>query len=308
MTRVFPSSPRGWVAAIASLILPGLGQLIGGRFVRAAALLSLQIVVDAIAVATFLLIPLGATGFALALLIVVAWRVWVSRDAYRINRDATTRRAHGAPAWVAAAGLFAIATYAIGQATETMRWRMAGRSYRLPADSMAPALVAGDYLLTIPLDDRPIQRGEIVVFQWPEDTTKTFIKRVAGLPGDTIRMRDGLLEVNGKREREDYVIREDTSSDHTGDEFAWQQAYAVPATRVAASPSPPSRDNWGPLVVPAGSFFMLGDNRDNSLDSRYWGFVRADQLFARPWRIYFSRDPESGSVRWGRIGRFLQGS
>jgi signal peptidase I len=305
--RVRRSSPRAWIAAVASLFLPGLGQLIGGCFVRAGVLLSLQFAIDATAIATYMYVPFGIVAFALGGLVFLTWRVWVAVDAYRINRDPAIRQAHGTPAWVAAAGLFAIAVYAVGSATESFRWRVGDEAFRIPAESMAPTLLAGDRVFTFSLGNQPIRRGEIIVFRWPEDTTKSFIKRVVGLPGDTLRMSNGFLEVNGKLQREDYVIRADTANDPAGKEFAWQQAYLTPAG-AAASPPSPSRDNWGPLVLPERSFFVLGDNRGESLDSRYWGFVRQHHLVSRPWRIYFSRDPNRGRIRWDRIGRFLHGA
>jgi signal peptidase I len=298
---------RAWVAAVASLILPGLGHFIGGRFVRAGVLLALQVVVDAFTVAAIGFLPLGATAIALGFLVAITWRLWVAVDAYRINRTAATRVSHRAVSWVAATGAFAVAVLSIAATTDAIRWRVGGKTFKLGSQSMAPTLLAGDYVVTRPLEDRPVRRGEIVVFLWPEDATESYIKRVVGLPGDTLAMKDGLLEVNGQRVREEYAIREDTMSDHTATEFAWQQAYVAPAA-TASSSYKPSRDNWGPLIIPEGSYFVLGDNRDYSLDSRHRGFVRAEQLFARPWRIYFSWDSESGAVRWGRIGRFLHGT
>jgi signal peptidase I len=147
----------------------------------------------------------------------------------------------------------------------------------------------------------------MVVFLWPEDTTRSWIKRVVGLPGDTLGMRDGVLQVNGRAQHEDYLLRAERTPNHTGDEFSWQKDHLAGGVQQTSGYRP-SRDTWGPIVVPEDAYFVLGDNRDNSADSRYWGFVRGELLFARPWRIHFSRDPKTGAVRWQRMGVFLDGS
>ena len=284
-------------------MLPGFGQLVGGRFRRAGVLLVLQAIVDA-AAASSLLLPLGAAGIALPILCVIAWRIWAARDAFRINLSPEgARGSYGAPAWVAAVGGFAVAVFALGALSDAVPRRLFAETFKLPASSMAPTLLAGDYLITRPLGERAVRRGDIVVFRWPEDTTRSFVKRVVGLPGDTLAMRGRVLEVNGRRQREVYEVHHSTP-DVAAEEFVWQEKHLAPGLDQPSA-NRPSRDNWGPLVVPEGSYFVLGDSRDNSFDSRYWGFVRDEHLYAVPLRIYFSRDSDTGRVRWGRIGRFV---
>jgi signal peptidase I len=103
-----------------------------------------------------------------------------------------------------------------------------------------------------------LERGTLVVYTFPSDTTKQFIKRLVGVPGDTLAMARGVLHLNGQPRQEPYAHYSQTDS-------------ATNATR----------NNWGPLVVPPDSFFVLGDNRDHSADSRYWGFVPARLIFGR---------------------------
>lgn len=196
-------------------------------------------------------------------------------------------------------------------------------AFKIPTGSMEGTLLVGDFLLVnkvvygaevpltggrrLPALRRP-QRGDVVVFEWPRDRTKNFVKRLVGLPGDTLAMLDGMLVRNGRPVAEPYVTHSDPDTDPVWEEFRWQSNFLV-RTAGAALSYHPSRNNWGPLVVPRKQYFVLGDNRDNSLDSRYWGFVPDSLLRGRPEIVYFSFSPDSSDdlawlthVRWARLG------
>jgi signal peptidase I len=196
-------------------------------------------------------------------------------------------------------------------------------AFKIPSGSMEGTLLVGDFLLVnklvygaevpgtggrrLPAMRTP-QRGDVIVFEWPKDRTKNFVKRLVGLPGDTLAMRDGILIRNGVALAEPYVSHSDPEADPVWDEFRWQSDFLV-RTADAAVGYHPSRNNWGPLVVPQEQYFVLGDNRDNSLDSRYWGFVPDSLLRGRPEVVYFSFSPDSATdlawlthVRWTRLG------
>lgn len=195
-------------------------------------------------------------------------------------------------------------------------------AFKIPSGSMEGTLLVGDFLLVnklvygaeVPFTHarlprlREPQRGDILVFDWPVDPSKNFVKRLVGVPGDTLAMKDGVLYRNSQPVSEGYVQHTDPETDPVGEEFRWQRNYLV---RVAGATSayPPSRNNWGPLVVPDRNYFVLGDNRDNSLDSRYWGFVPDSLLKGRPVMIYYSYAPDSAQgmawltrIRWSRLG------
>ena len=160
-----------------------------------------------------------------------------------------------------------------------------GTVFRNSSGAMDSTLLAGDRFTVEPFPDARVaqsraRHGVIVAHTYPPDSTKSFVKRLVGLPGDTLAMVGGVLRRNGR------VVDEP---------YAW---HAEPV-----SDSGPTRNDWGPLVVPPGAYFVLGDNRDNSLDSRYWGFVKTNHLRGEVRRVYFSRDPESGAIRWRRLGR-----
>jgi signal peptidase I len=160
---------------------------------------------------------------------------------------------------------------------------------------------------------RDPRRGDVIVFEYPEDPTKNFVKRLVGVPGDTLEMREGILIRNGGSLAERYVEHTEPDMDPAPEDFRWQRDYLV-KTAAAAPGYHPSRNNWGPLVVPIGNFFVLGDNRDNSLDSRYWGFVPDSLVKGRPFVIYYSYAPDSSDrsfawlthIRWTRLGERIR--
>jgi len=198
-------------------------------------------------------------------------------------------------------------------------------AFTIPSGSMERTLLVGDFLFVnkavygaqipgiktrVPGFESP-RRGEVIVFAYPRNPEQNYVKRVIGVPRDTVEMRGGQVWVNGRRLQEPYVQRVEPARDVTDPEFTWQRDYfaGVPddARRVH-----PTRDNWGPLAVPAGKYFVLGDNRDNSSDSRYWGFVDATAVKGRPWVVYFSYDREARDalpwltdIRWRRLGSII---
>ncbi len=199
-------------------------------------------------------------------------------------------------------------------------------AFKIPSGSMENTLQVGDFLLVnklvygaeVPFTHRRLprlrdpQRGDVIVFEYPEDPTKNFVKRLVGLPGDTVEMRDGALIRNRTKIQERYVEHTDPDIDPSPEDFRWQRDYVV-RTAEAAAGYHPSRNNWGPLVVPRGNYFVLGDNRDNSLDSRYWGFVPDSLVKGRPFVIYYSYAPDTVDsfawlthIRWTRLGERIK--
>ncbi len=147
----------------------------------------------------------------------------------------------------------------------------------------------------------------MIVFESPEDLSKTYVKRLVGLPGDTLEMKDGVLFRNSERLAERYVLH-NSEVDRVEERFRWQRDYIVQRADASVQYYP-SRNNWGPLVVPQRNYFVLGDNRDNSSDSRYWGFVADSLVKGRPFVIYYSYDPDTSQglawltrIRWSRLG------
>jgi signal peptidase I len=195
-------------------------------------------------------------------------------------------------------------------------------AFRIPSSSMERTLLVGDFLFVnkalygaevpiihtkLPAIREPV-RGDIVVFDSKTQDGVKVVKRLVGMPGDTLEMRSGMLFRNNVRQVEPYAQRLDSLADPAELEMRmWQLDYLLP--EVDRESYRPSRDNWGPLLVPAGQFFVMGDNRDNSYDSRYWGFVDRRVIRGRPLFVYYSFDhgswralPFLTAIRWGRIG------
>lgn len=197
-------------------------------------------------------------------------------------------------------------------------------AFKIPTSSMEGTLLVGDFLLVnkavygprlpgteiaLPALEEP-ERGDVIVFHPPHEPDKNYVKRVVGVAFDTLEMRDKKLYLNGSPMYEPYARYVDRRGDAVHPDMEWQSHHLI-----ASEPRryQPTRDNWGPIVVPQGRFFVLGDNRDNSEDSRYWGFVSRDQIRGRPWFVYYSYRPSPGDeqawlqrVRWTRLGTVIR--
>lgn len=152
------------------------------------------------------------------------------------------------------------------------------------------------------------RRGDVIVFDPPHEENLKLVKRLIGLPGDTLEMREKVLFINGEEQDEPYVRHVDRHGDDQHPWMVWQREHLAPG--VSLGSYNPTRDNWGPLVVPENHFFMMGDNRDTSLDSRYWGFLERWRLEGRAVFVYFSYNklstrpfPAIREIRWGRIAQ-----
>lgn len=186
------------------------------------------------------------------------------------------------------------------------------QAFQIPSGSMENTLLVGDFLLVDKvhfaeeagaglLPYRPIKRGDIVVFYFPIDPSQFLVKRVIGMPGDHIRMHDKMVYVNGEPLQENYVIHAQLFIDGYRDNFPTQIGYSREIDRRWRRELFNHVEN-GELVVPAGHYFVMGDNRDNSLDSRYWGFVPRANIVGRPLVIYLS---VKGSDTGGANGKLI---
>ncbi|MBN2284240.1 MAG: signal peptidase I [Deltaproteobacteria bacterium] len=172
------------------------------------------------------------------------------------------------------------------------------QAFKIPSGSMKETLLVGDHILVnkfiygvkipflrktiVPLNDP--QRGDIVVFIYPMDRSKDFIKRVIAVGGDTIEIRDKRIYINSE---------------------PYQDGHGCYQDNLIIPRSIQPRDNFGPVTVPEGSLFVMGDNRDQSLDSRFWGFVELKDVLGKAFIIYFSWNPDTHNIRWSRFGDIL---
>jgi signal peptidase I len=193
------------------------------------------------------------------------------------------------------------------------------QAFRVPSESMENTLLIGDFLLADKLhyaNDggiwhwllpyRAIRRGDVVVFRYPVDPSQYFVKRVIGLPGDRIRLHDKAVFVNESRLQESYVIHSTPNRDLYRDDFPLRDGFPPDVNRRWRAEIDRHVDH-GELVVPPDHYFVMGDNRDQSLDSRYWGFVPRGNIMGRPLLIYLSVNDGNGAgaSRAGSDGKLL---
>jgi signal peptidase I len=183
------------------------------------------------------------------------------------------------------------------------------QAFQIPTGSMERTLLVGDFLLVnkfayarpvLPLEDiiipgRAIKRGDILVFRYPGDLTKDYVKRVIALEGEKFEIKDKSVYINDSPIPEDYKVHSDNR--------------IIPRNETYSS-GDLQRDNFGPVVIPEGHCFVMGDNRDNSQDSRYWGFLSLENMKGRPWMIYFSyfaeRDAHLKTGFKDRLNKFFR--
>lgn len=244
-------------------------------------------------------------------------RSTVERMLIADNRSASTRFAHAIGDWTRAILIALVLFLAIRNSVV--------EAFKIPTSSMEGTLLVGDFLLvnkavygaripgtpwSLPALEEP-ERGDVVVFHPPHEPEKNYVKRVVGLPLDTLEMRDKRLYLNGTPVYEPYAQHVDGRGDAVHPDMEWQSYHLIASPRRGYHPT---RDNWGPIVIPEDRLFVLGDNRDNSEDSRYWGFVSRDQVRGRPWMVYYSsnraRVEEEANwvdrVRWARLGTVIR--
>ena len=177
--------------------------------------------------------------------------------------------------------------------------------FQIPSGSMLPTIQIGDHIFAsmytygspIPFTDiklfkKPVKRGDIVIFPYPQDPSIDYIKRAVGLPGETLEIRNDQVFINGERLDEPYAY------------FEPNERKSRQAQELAESPS----SRYGPVKIPQGKLFAMGDNRYNSADSRFWGFVDIDTITGKGQIIYWSHDPNKSifsGYRFGRIFDFL---
>lgn len=199
------------------------------------------------------------------------------------------------------------------------------QTFVITSGSMEDTLLVGDFLMVnrvalgtrIPFTQARTpgysepRRGDVLIFDPAHEDRMKLVKRLVGMPGDTLEMRDKHLFVNGELQDEPYVKWLDPTGDDQHPWMLWQRDHLVAG--VDPDGYRPTRDDWGPIVVPEGHYFMLGDNRDFSLDSRYWGFIERWRLEGRAMFFYYSYDRDSATpwaffreARLDRIGRRIR--
>ena len=274
-----------WLAALLALLCLPLGYFYVGAARRGMVWWLVGPAAQVVGVFSVLAFP-ASLGIAVMMTIVLVFGallyVVLPIEVFRrARREGTGYRPRSYNRWYAYVGVILGVMVTSGVFGAALRTQL--QAFRNPSQSMAPTLLLGDYFFVDKTAGRrqSLARGDLVVFPYPQDRTKEFVKRIVGLPNETIEIRGKQLLVNGAPLSEPYVIHSDS------------------VIRPAESDL---RDNMGPVRLGPRDFFVLGDNRDNSNDSRYWGPVTRTDIKGIAKVIYWSWDQDD-AVRWNRIGR-----
>lgn len=284
---------RPWIAALITLLTIGLGHLYAGNPKRGLILFGIAQTLFVICSIFMIIIP-NVIFILVVVIAVLAFAVFCVVDAASIaNRKKENYELARYNRWFVYLGYIVI-LYVVSTIVSAGIRANIVQAYRIPSGAMKPTLLGGDHLLVnkfiygvkIPFVQKPLtsisepKRGDVVIFIYPEDRAKVFIKRVIGVGGDMIEIRDKKILLNN---------------------LPWSDAHGVNVDNVIIPRSDQPRDNFGPVTVPAGALFVLGDNRDQSYDSRFWGFVPMKDVLGKALIIYWSWNNEGSNVRWSRI-------
>jgi signal peptidase I len=301
---------KPWLAAVLSIPLWGLGHVYLG--LPRQAFLAFLSVLTASLLATGAILwaprPVNALAYwilTFGAVIAVILHAWY--QARRAPRPYTLRWYNR---WYLYIVLFLLAAPVVVQLHQLMRPGFV-EGFRIPSASMEPTILTGDFLF---VDKRAsarqhLQRGTMVVFRSVEEEGLHVIKRIVGMPGDTLQMIAGALYLNGRPAQEEFVqiphAEKHEAPSMRAMMLQWQSHHYV----GSESSYEPDLQDWGPLVVSPDSFLVLGDNRDNAYDGRYWGLLPADNIEGQPLMIYMSYDPHGWTplplltaIRWSRVG------
>ncbi len=306
---------RSVIAAGLSLLTPGFGHLYLGEPSRAVGLWLVSVAAGAASLLGVLHLPASALTAWLPVILPVGVLALVARDAFRRALVAPVP-VPAPPAWYQRWYALTLMWLGIGVASQPLVKGVKQQfieAFRVPSSSMEPAVLMGDFLYT---DRRPagrhdLPRGTIVVFQSVEEANLKQIKRIVALGGDTVAMREGQLLVNGVPAPESYLPPpaplHSVGEDQRLGMLKWQELLLTERDSVSLHPD---LNDWGPLVVPEQTLLLLGDNRQASYDSRYFGPVPVQNVQGQPSLIYYSYDPNAQmmapwltAARWSRVGK-----
>jgi signal peptidase I len=280
------------ISLLFSILSPGLGQIYNGQLEKGI----IFYFVGFLLLLTYSIVGLYFYGLIIYLLIGIGWLIFIYADSLFTAIKIKQIELNDYNKWYVYI-IFLLVFNIITLGSKEFLVKI--KAYSIHSGAMQRTLLLGDYILANnaaygvrnPFTNKvwiPIgtpQRGDVVVFIFPQDSSKDYIKRVVGLPGDRLQIINKKVFINGQLYPTPQAVYDDPA--------------IIPAPQ---RPNDPGRDNLGPVVVPANSYFVMGDNRDQSYDSRFWGFVPFDLVRGKVLYIYFSRDQKNAMIRWERLG------
>lgn len=279
---------KAWISGLITLFAIGLGHIYAGEAKKGIKLYFLgQSILLLIFLPIIYFFP-APIVFVLAVLSGLLFLIYCIIDAVKISKKKrityTLKRYNK---WYVYLACLVLTCFIIEPLISTSIKVFLFQAYKIPASSLKPTLLTGDHILARKLFvvKAGINRGDMIIFPFPEDTSKDFIKRVVAIGGETIEIVNKKVFINGKLIEEPYVVHSDP--------------HIIPEGMQP-------RDNYGPAMVPEELLFVMGDNRDQSYDSRFWGFVKKAAVKGKAYTIYWSWDKENFNVRWNRIGKKIE--
>ena len=318
---------RWWLAGLLSFLVPGLGQVYNGQETKGLLFYVILSVSGGflIILIHFLLKPPGRPFlfwiiFLAVIFISIALWLFIIFEAIlsakKISGDYILK---GYNRWYIYLIIILVIRLVDFSVNTTVIEHNIFQGYRIPTRSMMPTLLVGDHFLCDLgyYNNHNPERGDLIMFKWPVDESKFLIKRIIGIPGDTIQIVDNAVYVNQKKLDLKFLKKVTLEQGREADEYRetlGNSSYQILNQVTGNSGYGWVNRNFGPVTVPDGEYFVLGDNRGNSSDSRYWGMVRRDQICGRPVFIYFSWDTKIpawnvwgrlASIRFSRLGEIL---
>ncbi len=275
---------RPWLAALLTLLTRGLGHLYVGNPRRGLILCGIEQLCTVALVAIIIIVP-NKLSLLFAVFGGIAYIAYCIFDAVSIakkNKDNYELKKYNR--WFVYIGYVIIMSVLVSTLVSAGIKANLVESFKIPSGAMIPTLLIGDRLLANKFIYKTTEpkRRDIIIFPYPDDPSRTFVKRLIAVEGDVVEIRNKKLFVNGKEQEEPYIINTDSGI------------------------SKETRDNFGPITVPPGKLFFMGDNRDQSYDSRFYGYVSKDTITGKAIILYWSWNKETSTVRWDRIGKLVK--
>ncbi len=287
MELLVKNKPRSkWKAAFFTLLTMGLGHIYCGEVKRGFIFFAIHYV---LVLLSFILLKLSPsiTNLATIALVMLSYFVYCLADALKVSRKKTHYyELQKYNRWYIYVVIILIFLVIPRPLTRSYIKENVAKTFNIPAGSMIPTLLIGDMLLakTDPISKAGIKRGELVIFKYPQERSRIFLKRVIAMGRETLTIKNKKVLIDDVEIEEPYIFNSDP--------------------QIITSKSIP-RDNLKSVKIPKGQMFVLGDNRDDSYDSRYWGFVKKSDIIGKAAFLFWSWDHDNYKVRWDRIGKIL---
>jgi signal peptidase I len=283
---VIEKARKAWIAGLLNFLAVGLGHFYAGGLKKA---FFLFFIVQGALIAIILILILKAPNplvLFIALLTGFLFFIYCVVDAVKLSKVNKHYILKPYNRWYYYILYWVLASFIIQPLMSTTIKSNLIHAFKIPSGSMLPTIQIGDFILTKTkiFIKNNLTYGDIVVFPWPKDPSKDFIFRIIALGGDEIEIKNKKVYLNGNYLEEPYIINRDPRIIDSKD-FV--------------------RDNFGPKKIPDDCIFVMGDNRDESNDSRFWGYVKKSAVKGRAYFIYWSWDKLKWNVRWNRLGKTI---